>query len=71
MEKAHFPDGQVFDLDGLRVDFADGWGLIRPSNTTPILVVRFDAETPEALTRITERFRSLIRQVDADIEIPF
>jgi len=71
MEKADFPDGRVFDLDGLRVDFSDGWGLIRPSNTTPILVVRFDAETPEALTRITERFRALIRQVDANIDVPF
>jgi phosphomannomutase/phosphoglucomutase len=71
LEKAQFPDGRVFTLDGLRVDFEDGWGLIRPSNTTPILVVRFDADNAEALTRITERFRALIAQVDPDMVVPF
>jgi phosphomannomutase/phosphomannomutase/phosphoglucomutase len=71
LQQAHFPDAQVFTLDGLRVDFADGWGLIRPSNTTPMLVVRFDAQSPEALARITERFRTLIQQVDASITPPF
>jgi phosphomannomutase/phosphoglucomutase len=71
LEKAQFPDGRVFTLDGLRVDFADGWGLIRPSNTTPILVVRFDADNAEALARITERFRDLIAQVDPEMALPF
>jgi phosphomannomutase / phosphoglucomutase len=43
---------QVIDIDGVRVIFEDGWGLVRPSNTGPILVLRFEAKTPEALERI-------------------
>ncbi|SIN72266.1 phosphomannomutase [Sulfurivirga caldicuralii] len=68
---ADFPDGKVFDLDGIRVDFADGWGLVRPSNTTPVLVLRFEGETPEALERIKTRFRDWIHRVDPDLGLPF
>ncbi|MCX7953545.1 MAG: phosphomannomutase/phosphoglucomutase, partial [Deltaproteobacteria bacterium] len=38
---AHFPEARITDIDGLRVDFMDGWGLVRASNTTPSLVIRF------------------------------
>lgn len=71
--KAHadFPDGKVFDLDGIRVDFPDGWGLIRPSNTTPVLVMRFEGETPEALERIKQRFRDWVHSVDPNVNLPF
>ncbi len=68
---AEFPDGILFDLDGIRVDFADGWGLIRASNTTPILVIRFDADTPEGLERIKNEFRTQVQRVSGDISIPF
>jgi phosphomannomutase len=49
---AGLPGGEVGTIDGLRVDFADGFGLIRASNTTPVLVLRFEGHTPEALQRI-------------------
>jgi phosphomannomutase/phosphoglucomutase len=45
----NFPGGQITDIDGLRVDFSDGFGLVRASNTTPSLVVRFEGDTKEAL----------------------
>lgn len=68
---AEFPNANVSTIDGIRVDFADGFGLVRPSNTTPILVLRFEADNDAALQRIQDAFGSAIRQVDADIEIPF
>lgn len=45
---------QVIDIDGVRVVLKDGWGLVRPSNTGPILVLRFEAESPEAMKRIQD-----------------
>ena len=68
---ADFPDGRVFDLDGIRVDFDDGWGLVRPSNTTPVLVLRFEGETPEALERIQSRFLEWILAQEPPIDVPF
>jgi phosphomannomutase/phosphoglucomutase len=47
---------KVIDIDGVRVDFSDGWGLIRPSNTQPVLVLRFEAKTPERLEEIKKLF---------------
>lgn len=70
-KQAQFDDATVFDLDGLRVDFQDGWGLIRASNTTPVVVLRFEGETPEALKRIQQRFRALIQTVEPKMIIPF
>ncbi|WP_298134723.1 phosphomannomutase/phosphoglucomutase [Acidiferrobacter sp.] len=60
---ARFPDGKVTTIDGLRVDFPDGFGLIRASNTTPILVLRFEGTTQAALERIQARFRELVTKV--------
>jgi len=55
--KREFADGsRVIDIDGVRVEFGDGWGLVRASNTQPALVVRFEARTPERLTRIRAQF---------------
>jgi len=68
---AQFDGAQINTIDGLRADFDDGWGLVRASNTTPILVVRFDAETEEALIRIKASFRSKMLDVNPDIELPF
>ena len=63
--------GEVIDVDGLRVDYADGWGLIRPSNTSPYLVARFEAEDETALERIKNGFRTAIEAVDPALEPPF
>jgi phosphomannomutase/phosphoglucomutase len=68
---AVFDDAEIIKVDGLRIEFADGWGLIRPSNTTPCLVLRFEAENREALERIQEAFRGLILSVNPDLKLPF
>lgn len=49
---------KVIDIDGVRVEFDDGWGLARPSNTQPVIVLRFEAETKEALKRIEEMIKN-------------
>jgi phosphomannomutase/phosphoglucomutase len=53
---------EVIDIDGARVLFADGWGLIRASNTQPVLVMRAEAKTPEALTRIQQNLEDALKQ---------
>ena len=68
---AEFGVARISTIDGLRADFRDGWGLVRASNTTPILVVRFDADSEEALARIKEEFRDQMLKVRADLELPF
>ncbi len=68
---AHFPDGVISRLDGLRVDFEEGWGLIRASNTTPALLLRFEAKSLEALQQIQARFRSLLIQADGTLTLSF
>lgn len=68
---AEFPGAEVSTIDGIRVDFEDGFGLVRPSNTTPILVLRFEADSNDSLAKIQSAFASTIRQVDNNISIPF
>jgi phosphomannomutase/phosphoglucomutase len=58
-------------IDGLRVNFADGWGLVRPSNTTPCLVLRFEAESEKVLTKIQNLFRDFILAVEPSLVLPF
>ena len=60
---------QVFIIDGLRVDWPDGFGLIRASNTTPVLVLRFEGQTPEALHRIESDMLTLLREVKPDAQV--
>ena len=69
--EARFPDARVSTIDGIRADFADGWGLIRPSNTTPSLIIRFEADDEAALARIQQQFREAIAAVDPGLELPF
>jgi phosphomannomutase/phosphoglucomutase len=69
--EASFGDGSVSTIDGVRVDFPDGWGLCRASNTTPVLVLRFEAETEEALERIKELFREQLQKVAPDLVADF
>lgn len=71
IECADFPDAEVTTIDGLRADFDDGFGLVRASNTTPVLVLRFEGDNTEALERIQSRFRELIAQVSPNSQIPF
>ncbi|HLQ26257.1 MAG TPA: phosphomannomutase/phosphoglucomutase [Acidiferrobacterales bacterium] len=68
---AHFPDARVTTIDGLRADFADGFGLVRASNTTPVLVFRFEAESEAGLKRIQDLFRALIARARPDLTVPF
>ena len=68
---ANFTDGKVTDIDGMRVDFSDGWGLVRASNTTPSLVIRFEADTEAAMRRIQEQFRQIMMKIKPDIVLPF
>lgn len=69
--KASFPDARLIKIDGLRVEFARGWGLIRASNTTPCLVTRFEAEDAASLSEIQAIFKSQLLGVDEDLAIPF
>lgn len=59
----HFEDGRLTTIDGLRVDFAHGWGLVRASNTSPALTLRFEANTEEQLQDIQEHFRAEIAKI--------
>lgn len=69
--QTQFHEAAVITIDGLRVDFADGWGLVRPSNTTPYLVLRFEADTVAGLQRIQNIFREQLLTVDASLTLPF
>jgi len=62
---------EVSDIDGLRVNFADGWGLVRPSNTTPYLVLRFEAVNITILSEIQNLFRDWMLSVEPGLELPF
>jgi len=64
-----FPGGEIGTIDGLRVDFADGFGLIRGSNTTPVLVLRFEGHTEEALHRIEAQMMAALRSVKPDAQV--
>ena len=68
---AKFVGGRSSTIDGLRVDWPDGWGLVRASNTTPVLVMRFDADTQESLQRIQGAFREQLLAIKPDLELPF
>ncbi|MBS0307577.1 MAG: phosphomannomutase/phosphoglucomutase [Proteobacteria bacterium] len=70
--EAKFPGAdQVITIDGLRVEYPDGFGLARASNTTPVIVMRFEAETPAALQRIQAEFKRVIQSAKADAALPF
>lgn len=69
---ARFTDPrEVITLDGLRVEYADGFGLARSSNTTPVIVLRFEADDEAALRRIQEDFRRVILEARPDAQLPF
>ena len=62
---------EVNTIDGLRVEYADGFGLARSSNTTPVIVLRFEADNAAALKRIQEDFRRVILAAKPDAQLPY
>ena len=71
IQKGSWGDANVSNIDGVRVEYSDGWGLCRASNTTPVLVLRFEAETEDALERIQSTFRTQLQSIDLSLEVPF
>jgi phosphomannomutase/phosphoglucomutase len=61
----------VITIDGVRVEYPDGFGLARPSNTTPVVVLRFEADSAAALSRIQADFRRAILAVKPDAVLPY
>lgn len=72
LAEANFADAlEMNQLDGLRVSFREGWGLVRPSNTSPYLILRFEAETKQALKKIQTTFRAWILSACPNLVLPF
>jgi len=69
VKTSNFPGGEKITIDGLRINFSDGWGLLRASNTTPKLVLRFEAQTAERLSEIQNLFLTQLKEIDESIEI--
>ncbi|MDO9241794.1 MAG: phosphomannomutase/phosphoglucomutase, partial [Methylicorpusculum sp.] len=69
--KADLKGCKITQVDGFRADFTDGWGLVRASNTTPSLVLRFEADSQHALKRIQNEFKMLMTRIKPDIVLPF
>ena len=69
---ASFPTArEIIKIDGLRVEYADGFGLARSSNTTPVVVLRFEADNNAALKRIQDEFRSVLQENRPGVALPF
>ncbi|MQU62461.1 phosphomannomutase/phosphoglucomutase [Pseudomonas sp. FSL R10-1350] len=62
---------ELTSIDGVRVDYPQGWGLVRASNTTPVLVLRFEADTEAELQRIKDVFHAQLKRVAPDLQLPF
>lgn len=70
-DHAHFPGAKIIDIDGLRVEFPNAWGLVRASNTTPMLTLRFEADNETALREVMKVFREFLTKENADLELKF
>lgn len=71
-KEARFTDAKdIITIDGLRVEYADGFGLMRPSNTTPVIVLRFEADDQAALYRIQNDFRRVLLTASPELSLPF
>ena len=71
MRRVDFPDANLIMIDGIRADFDNGWGLVRASNTTPSLILRFEGRDKQALVEIQEKFRIVMLEVNPDLQLPF
>jgi phosphomannomutase/phosphoglucomutase len=69
--KGHFTGGNVTTIDGLRVDFPNGWGLCRASNTMPVLVLRFEADDENVLQEIKDKFIAQLKSIDPELALNF
>lgn len=70
-ELAKFEDAEIITIDGLRLEFENGWGLLRASNTSPCLVSRFEAQSEADLVYIQALFKQEIHKIDASLILPF
>ena len=68
IKKTDFTNAKIIDIDGIRVEYAKGWGLLRASNTSPMLVLRFEAETETDLNNIKTIFYKNLKRIEPDIE---
>ena len=68
IKKTDFSNAKIIDIDGIRVEYAKGWGLLRASNTSPVLVLRFEAETEDDLNNIKTIFYENLKRIEPDIE---
>ena len=62
-----FENAKIIDIDGIRVEFDSGWGLLRASNTSPVLVLRFEANSSNELTNIKNRFKDTLHKIDPSL----
>lgn len=70
-QNADFPGARIIDIDGLRIEFPNAWGLIRVSNTGPKLSVRFEGETEQALSEVQETVRQQFEKISPELNLPF
>ena len=71
-KEAQFTDTkEIITIDGLRVEYADGFGLMRASNTTPVIVLRFEADDADALNKIQNDFRRVLLAANPNLQLPF
>lgn len=68
---AHFNGGNVITIDGVRVEYTDGWWLVRASNISDNLTMRFEADNEKALQRIANSFKAALMEVEPGLEFPF
>lgn len=71
IDKSDFSGADLIKIDGLRVEYPDGWGLLRASNTSPCLVARFEANDALSLTKIQDLFKKQLHALDQDLVLPF
>ena len=70
-QEARFPGAQLVTIDGVRAEFEFGWGLVRASNTTPSLILRFEADHEKGLAQIKALFRDVLLGLNPSLKLPF
>jgi len=65
-----FPQADILDIDGARIKLMNGWGLLRASNTGPLLVLRFEAQDEAMLKAIQRRFADMLLEIDSEVAKP-
>lgn len=70
-ERGIFGNGKLINIDGVRVEFSHGWGLVRASNTTPNLVIRFEGENQESIDQMKQLFKQQMLMIDSRLNLDF